>query len=142
MARNKRTPRPRIPPVVVQPNVATLQFSLKHLDTTNPKIPLDDCTKEFWVNLVREIHRYSQFTVDLFNDQNHEDRRHTIAFEETSEPDGFKQLDTDQLAYVQAWQFSIGRERWRVAGFLLDDTFYIVWLDPNHALYAGLDRRA
>ena len=137
MRKSKRPKRPRIPPVVVQPNAATLQFSFKHLDSTNPRFPLEACSAEFWMSLILEIHRYSQWTVDMFNDQNNDDHRHILVFEETSEPDGFAQLDTEQLAYLEAWQFAVGVQHWRVMGFILDNIFYVIWLDPHHALYGG-----
>jgi hypothetical protein len=31
------------------------------------------------------------------------------------------------------WQFQVGAESWRVAGLIVDDTFYLVWLDEKHA---------
>ena len=37
-----------------------------------------------------------------------------------------------------AWQFSISaNEHGRVHGFLIDNVFYVVWLDPEHRLYPG-----
>jgi hypothetical protein len=37
-----------------------------------------------------------------------------------------------------AWQFALSaNEHGRVHGFLLADTFYIRWLDPEHNLYPG-----
>ncbi len=38
----------------------------------------------------------------------------------------------------EAWQFAITvNEHGRVHGFLIGDTFFIVWLDPKHVLYPG-----
>ena len=37
-----------------------------------------------------------------------------------------------------AWQFALSsNEHGRVHGFLIADTFYLVWLDPDHRLYAA-----
>jgi hypothetical protein len=123
-----------IPPVV-QPDARTLQFSFKHLDINNQRFSVDSCTAEFWIALAKKIVEYSQWPVALFEEQNNEDHRHIIDFTETSEPNGFSHLGTDQLAYVETWQFQVGEDRWRVLGFLLDGMFYVVWLDPNHCLY-------
>ncbi len=72
----------------------------------------------------------------MFCDQNNQERRHVIYFPETSEPHGFPNLKEEQLSYHESWQFCLTRERdWRVHGILIDDTFYVVWLDPNHSLY-------
>ena len=130
----KRRPR-RIPKVRVLENADTLQFSFKHLDLTNQKYSVDSCCAVFWAALARKLCEYSTWTVDQFSDQNHADHRHVIDFSETTET-GFWHLDTDQLAYEEPWQFQVGNEGWRIAGFILNGTFYIVWLDYNHALYA------
>jgi hypothetical protein len=38
----------------------------------------------------------------------------------------------------EAWQFSLSsNEHGRVHGFVIDNVFYIVWLDPEHKLYAS-----
>jgi hypothetical protein len=105
------------------------------LDSHNEKFPVDECTAEFWAALVKKIVEYSHWPVDVFEDQNHEDHRHIIDFSETNEPNGFAHLATDQLAYAPTWQFQVGVKHWRVLGFLLEDVFYIVWLDPNHSLW-------
>jgi hypothetical protein len=48
-------------------------------------------------------------------------------------------LDADQIAYEEAWQFELTRQQdWRVHGILIDDTFFVIWLDANHLLYPRL----
>jgi hypothetical protein len=86
--------------------------------------------------LLERIRDYSTWTVDDFCEQNNNEHRHIINFPATSEPNGFGNVDTDQLAWHEAWQFELCRDQdWRVHGILIDDTFYVVWLDANHALY-------
>ena len=136
IGRNKHKAKEVIPQVVL-PESSTLQFSFKHIDLQNVKFSLGACPNEFWVPFLNELHRYSQLPVEEFTDMNNNDHRHMITFTETSEPSGFAHLDTEQLGYMETWQFAVGVERWRVIGFLVDPTFYIVWLDPNHALYDG-----
>jgi hypothetical protein len=77
--------------------------------------------------------------------QNNSAHRHVIDFDRTSERDGFiaaPGIDTDQLAFSEAWQFPVCPESrhepecfWRVHGFIVDDVFFVVWLDPDHKLY-------
>ncbi|MGI9069853.1 MAG: hypothetical protein ACR2JB_00635 [Bryobacteraceae bacterium] len=61
-----------------------------------------------------------------------------IDFDRTLEKGGFIEapgVDEDQLAYLEAWQFEVcPGKQWRVHGFISEDTFYIVWLDPEHKL--------
>ncbi len=81
---------------------------------------------------------YSASSVDEFLDQNNKEHRHLIDFGATSEKDGFvgaPGVDEDQLNYAQAWQFGVSAKKdWRVHGFVIGDTFYVVWLDPRHRL--------
>ncbi len=79
-----------------------------------------------------------------FTDQNYSEHRHIINFAETTGHQGFEgvpNVDADQLGAHEGWQFAVeGSEswnihEWRVHGILIDDTFFVVWLDPNHQLY-------
>jgi hypothetical protein len=61
-------------------------------------------------------------------------RCHPIKWEDTSE-NGFGLLNEEQLVDTP-YQFSISANKHgRVHGFLIDEVFYIVWLDPGHLLY-------
>jgi hypothetical protein len=131
-----------IPEVVVPQETRSLRFSFKHLDLTNEKFKVLDCCADFLRQLLERIKEYSNWTIDDFCDQNNNDHRHIINFPETSEPDGFVKsgMDQDQIAYHEAWQFELVRtEKWRTHGILIDDTFYVIWLDPDHRLYPTND---
>ncbi len=64
-------------------------------------------------------------------------RAHSIVWEETTEPAGFSHLN-EQLRGVRGYQFEVSQGEGRVHGLFIDDSFYIVWLDPNHELYKGV----
>ncbi|WP_377155911.1 hypothetical protein ACFJIX_27700 [Roseateles sp. UC29_93] len=62
-------------------------------------------------------------------------RIHPVQWSETTEKNGFKHLPSEMQQYV-AWQFQLtANEHGRVHGILVEDVFYIVWLDPEHRLY-------
>lgn len=125
-----------IPAPILKTNENTVKFSFKYLDATNPKFSIEECPVEFWQAFVLRLSVYSRLTVEIFLDQNNPDRRHLIDFSDTSEVDGFTNIDTEQLAYEEAWQFELdARYPWRVEGILVDDMFYVIWLDPSHRLY-------
>ena len=64
-------------------------------------------------------------------------RYHPIRWTDTTEPSGFAHLNPILRAEVAPFQFSVSANaHGRVHGFWIGDTFYIVWLDPTHALYA------
>jgi hypothetical protein len=115
------------------------RFSFKHLDPDHPKFPLKSCDREFLCGLINCLTIYSQRAQEDFRDQNNNEHRHVIDFAQTSEKEGFTSapgIDGDQLAYLEAWQFEVRfMTNWRAHGFIGDDTFFIVWLDPLHRLY-------
>ena len=131
----RQTPSATIPNVV-QPESKLLNFSFKHLDCNSEKFALRDCDAEFWEFLARTLQRYSQQPTSDFQDQENHEHRHQITFETSTELEGFSHLDMDQVAYLERWQFEVGpHQLGRVHGFLVDDMFYIVWLDPLHRLH-------
>ena len=126
----------QIPAPILPPATGTLKFSFRHLDIHTDKFLVSDCNQEFLRELLLTIREFSSWTIEQFCDQNNNEHRHVINFPETTEPNGFP-VETEQLAYHESWQFHLSRlQDWRVHGILIDDTFYVVWLDPNHRLYA------
>ncbi|WP_109485033.1 hypothetical protein [Occallatibacter savannae] len=138
--RKKRTGE--VQPPVLPVDERRIRFSLEYLDLNHTRFPLEQCSKEFHDALLRKILEYQTFTVDQFtqSDPRAGIRRHPIYFPETQEPEGFNVDPTQvELWTDSAWQFGLpipdGQDDlWRVHGFLAEETFYIVWLDPNHAL--------
>lgn len=62
-------------------------------------------------------------------------RAHRHAWPNTTEPTGYAHL-TEQLRECEPWQFALSvNEHGRVHGVLIDDVFYVVWLDCDHKLY-------
>lgn len=62
-------------------------------------------------------------------------RAHTHDWEKTSEKAGYSHL-TEQLKQCEPWQFCLSaNEHGRVHGILIDEVFYVVWLDPGHKMY-------
>ena len=135
---NKR----RIPtPVVPDKDTRFLKFSLKYLDIGSSIFGLHECSNDFLIALLLKIKEYSSWPLDMFMDPNNEEFRHQIHFPDTSCPGGFTNVNLEQLAWEEAWQFGLAsrgdwqKGGWRVHGILLDDTFFVIWLDPNHVLY-------
>jgi hypothetical protein len=125
-----------IPVPVIQPATELLRFSFKHIDLTTAKFLTENCDVEFFRELLVAVRDLSSWTIERFCDQNNNEHRHVIWFPQTTEPDGFRSVEADQLQYHECWQFQLSKKQdWRVHGILIDDTFYIVWLDPRHALY-------
>jgi hypothetical protein len=136
--------RRRIPePHQVPTRQKLLKFSFKHLDTTKEKFGCDKCTQEYFAKLLQTLQRYSTWRVEEFTEQDHNEHRHVISdFSTTSEPAGFSHIsddDLDQFGYCDIWEIGVNPELpyclWRAHGVLIEDTFFLVWFDPDHALY-------
>ena len=111
-------------------------FSFKYLDTDgNSKFAIEKCDQNHLSNLLARLRDLSKLKcMEFRTDRSKSLRSHRIEWEDTTEPRGFQLLD-QQLRDLEPYQFSISQQE-RVHGFLLDDVFYVVWLDPNHELYA------
>lgn len=128
-----------IPPPNVQRSPSVLRFSFKHLDLhNNEKFCVDKCGAGYLLKFFERVRDLSRTTTMEFKtNRSGALKTHPINFSETTERQGFGQLN-EQLRDTEAWQFSISKnEHGRVHGILLDDVFYIVWIDPEHLLYAG-----
>ena len=119
-----------------------LRFSFKYLDTTHRKFAVTNCDVGFLRSLLAALRKFSDWRVEDFMEQNNREHRHIIDFAASSEKDGFvraPEINKDQLWHHEPWQLGIPPDqrgsRWRIHGILLDDTFFIVWLDPKHALF-------
>ena len=87
--------------------------------------------------ILEKLKMYSSLTIpEMTSNGSKAFRCHPIRWEETSQR-GFpiKRELYDGCAY----QFSIMKSRGRIAGFIVGDIFYIVWVDPYHKLYPRKD---
>ena len=126
-----------IPSIQPLPDADTLRFSFKHLDLTrNAKFSLARCRDGYLKTLLERLRDVSRLIVKEFRtNRSSALRSHPIDFSETTEPRGFRTLN-EQFRSEQAWQFQLtANEHGRVHGVLLLDTFYVVWVDPDHELY-------
>lgn len=135
----------RIQRPTVRPNQKKIRFSFEYLQLDHFKFPIKKCSREYLEAFFRELLRYQTFSVDGFITPSPDDHRHHITFSETTEPDGFPTVDPSQeeIWTDDPWQFGLPGKKnhesngWRVHGFISDGIFYIVWLDPLHALDSG-----
>jgi hypothetical protein len=112
-------------------------FSFKHLDLTSAKFSLDRCKTNYLLKFVERLRALNGLSIrEVTTNKSKSLRAHSIDWAVTTEKDGFSFLN-EQLQSLSAWQFEISsNEHGRVHGFFLDRTFFIVWIDANHQLYA------
>jgi hypothetical protein len=112
-----------------------LKFSFKHLDS-NEKFNIRSASEGYiFVFLERLKSLSSMYVHDFKTTKNQSLRAHKHKWKETTEKAGFRCLN-EQLRQCEPWQFQISvNEHGRVHGILVNDVFYIIWVDPLHNLY-------
>jgi hypothetical protein len=112
-------------------------FSFKHLDLTSEKFSLNDCKDNYLHKFLERLKALNGLPVhEIRTNKSKSLRAHSIDWAHTTEEKGFSFLN-EQLRNLDAWQFEISsNEHGRVHGFFIDRVFYVVWIDPSHALYA------
>jgi hypothetical protein len=136
----KKLHRRKIPSSAAQQDAAEdgtlIEFSFKHLDTTDDRFDLSKCPKDYFSALLKSLQDYSHYTVEQFRNFNHQDDRHTIDPEYLRKHLAGKMQD-EQLIESEAWGLKFGHvgSTWRAHGVLIYNMFYLIWLDPNHLLF-------
>ncbi len=139
-ASSQTKPAGKIPlpkPLDLRPNDRHIRFSFKYLDLdTNEKFKLNQLQDETVENLLKRMKAISAMTLREFRtcDRDKAYRIHNIKWERTTEVNGFSCLN-EQLRDEEAWQFMLGMKKGRVHGLLMEETFFVVWLDPRHKLF-------
>lgn len=112
-----------------------ISFSFKYYQDNHNKFSCRKKEVSYWLTLLDRLKALSTLTAQEFSADNSRTLRcHKIKWEETSES-GFGLPTEEQLVEIP-YQFSLSsNEHGRVHGFFINETFYIVWLDPDHLLY-------
>lgn len=114
-----------------------ISFSFKYYQAKHHKFSCNEKAAPYWLTLMDRLKDISGLSNrELLVNRSSMLRSHPIRWENTSE-DGFGLPNEEQLVGTP-YQFSLSsNEHGRVHGFLIDQIFYIVWLDPDHLLYCA-----
>jgi hypothetical protein len=121
------------PPPLANPH---LTLSFKYFHQREPFL-FAHGDEQYPTNLLERLRGVCQMTANDFrNAGNKALRCHQIDWQETSEPNGFDHINPQLASQIVPFQFSVSANlHGRVHGFWIEETFFIVWLDPTHALY-------
>lgn len=120
---------PRIP--------AHLAFCFKYLEPSHEFFRLRDCEAVWLRGFIKRLKELSSLTVEeIVGNRSRTLRYHPISWADTNAREGFRCLRNPQLRDMEPCQLSLGGNAGRIHGFFLDDKFFVVWLDPTHALYS------
>lgn len=113
-----------------------LVFSFKYLDTSNDKFHIEHKTIPYVLKMLEQLQNLSTMSLSEAKTAGKALRFHIIDFvkHKVSESTlGIK--DPSLMADSSTYQFQLSLNKGRVIGFVVSNTFYIKWLDPEHNLY-------
>lgn len=112
-----------------------LNFSFKYFQDSVEKFPCVHDDSMYYPEVMRRLKALCTLkTQEIFSNRSSALRAHPITWRETSEK-SFGIPAEDEIVDTP-YQLSIGaNEHGRLHGFFIYNTFYVVWLDKNHALY-------
>lgn len=114
-----------------------LKFSFKYIDLDGDKdFCLSLCQDGYLRTLLERLRDVNGLTaLEFQSNKNKALRAHTHDWPMTKKPNGFSSLN-EQLRSSQPWQFQLtANAHGRIHGFMIGETFYVVWFDPDHRLY-------
>jgi hypothetical protein len=120
----------------IRPLDGLISFSFKYLSAPS-KFTWKDQDTAYYTHVIDRLTGLSSLRQsDLFSDRSNSLRAHPINWSESRVTEnGFGIPNGDEYD-ESAYQFTISEhEHGRVHGFVIDTVFYVVWLDPEHALY-------
>lgn len=115
-----------------------LRFSFKFFDGADEALCPRAFPNGYTRTLMERLRDLSGWTVNQFESRyNKAVRNHKHDWQKTKRPNGFSNLNEQFQAYP-GWQFQLSaNEHGRVHGLIIDNTFYVIWLDVDHNLYGG-----
>lgn len=104
----------------------SLSFSFVCFDRTNKYFNLADIKDAWFLDLLDCFKSVCNKTIPELKNSKHD--LHPIDWNTTKAnaqpPRGFE--------FYEYWQFRLNKTRGRVIGFITNNVFYVVWLDPHH----------
>lgn len=113
-------------------------FSWKYFDRSHRKFNCGGIKIPWVMSLLDTLKGVSNLTIGELIQEN--GKRHGLRFHEidwnntTIEKFNFNDIFFSQIE-DKCYQLSISKGNGRIIGFLIDNIFFIVWLDPHHQLY-------
>lgn len=114
-----------------------VRFSFRFFDGADENVCPKTFKDGYTRTLVERMRDISTMTIQEFTSNKSKSlRAHAHDWNNTKKPDGFDGLN-EQYKSIQGWQFELTQnEHGRVHGFIIHNTFYIIWLDRDHYLYS------
>lgn len=116
-----------------------ISFSFKYFNDTHDKFVCADRDSRYWMTLVARFRDLSGYpALQLRQENNKTLRCHPIDWNSRGVSETCFGIPGEEQLVDTPYQFSLtSNEHGRVHGFFIENIFFVVWLDPEHQLYAG-----
>ena len=115
-----------------------LSFSFCFFDRTREEFNCGGAESSWFIGLMDRLRDLSQLTISQFKDPATQERLriHNHSWELVQDKLNLSEQWINQYAEDgRFYQISISKAKGRIHGFMIENTFFIVWLDPDHNLY-------
>lgn len=153
MVKNKKKPKLLTKPsqlitaTNIEDNDTNFKISFTELDLKNKKFSISEIKdnrikSQHYDDFLNKINEYSKITeFKKYINSNHWYRNtnhiHPIDWNDNRIREScFTSLNKNKMEQIkdECWQLGIN-QTFRIHGYFIENTFYIIWLDPNHNLY-------
>jgi hypothetical protein len=113
-----------------------LQFSFFHLDTDDEYFNCGGRDTPWFMSFIDNLKNISKLNKSEFFEQRQHYDVHSIEWGKCTRS-SFKISEEviKQLSEDKPMQFRISQSEGRIHGFMIENTFFVVWLDPEHNLW-------
>jgi len=110
-----------------------VMFCFRYLDLRHEKFTVTNCESGYFCKVLERFKNYSTMQVgEILSSRSKALRAHSINWQDTTEPTGFDL--PSHLEGVEGYQLNVTQNYGRIHGFFIENFFFVVWLDPRHAL--------
>lgn len=119
-----------------EPRDEKIRFSFEFFDSSDSEMCPGSFPEGYVHKLMERLRHLSLWKLSEFQSTSSRSiRTHTHEWSNTARPDGYAHL-TEQHRDYPGWQFCLSANEYgRVHGFMIDNIYYVIWLDVNHRLY-------
>lgn len=109
-----------------------MMFSFVHFDRDHDAFNCGGTTTAWYIQLLDTVKHVSSLSrIEFENHQRQHYDVHRIDWDSVK----YRFNTPMDLEQVDCYQFRLSQAGGRVQGFMIENRFYIVWLDPHHNLY-------
>jgi hypothetical protein len=118
-------------------NEGRITFSFRFFDKDTEEFNCGGIKDSWFLSLLDTLKHISEFTkVEFLSNRSTRLRVHSHSWDQLDHKYDLPGSYMEQLSEDACIQFSVSKANGRIHGFMIENTFFVVWFDPHHNLYA------